>query len=183
MVKTSNLFNKALVVGVIFLFLGVGIQQAIATVQQEEEIGIVQDLPIISFEYEILGGNFLIGWDILIMVIAFDEMSGMDRLEIYFNDVLKDIVYGNGSACVFVCEFHYPPPPAKPNIILKAVAYDLAGNSAIRSFNLNILDLNRHSRNNFFNTYLQNVFSKWLIDRFLLLDVFLRIMNLLIFQN
>jgi len=148
--------NKKLVIVIIVLFLAVFAITAIGENVERENTFLnnnIQTPPDISSSYENLGGNWLTGWDIEIWVIATDETSGMDRLEIYFNDELKEIV--NGPECVFVWKFHYPP---KPNIILKAVAYDLAGNRTEESLNLNELDVNIHSIDNFFNKYLQNIF-------------------------
>ena len=171
--RNPVLLYKMLVVGVIVLFIGVGIQPAIATVQKEE-IDIVQAPPEIFFEYEILGDNLVNIW-----VMAIDETSGMDRLEIYFNGKLKEIFYGHGDPIIdeLIMELRYPPVPF---IIIKAVAYDTAGNRAEASLNLReVFDLNRHSDDNFSNNYLQNDFFNWLIDRFLLLEVLLRIIEIL----
>jgi hypothetical protein len=174
--KNPVFLYKTLLVGIIVLVIGVGIQPSMA-VRQEKEIDIVQAPPTIEFLYEPLGGNCYTGWWCRITVMATDQTSGMNRLEIYFNDELIEIIYSGGSSfCMYEWEFKYPPIP---NITIKAIAYDNAGNSASDSLNLRDLDLNRHSRDNLYNNYLQNDFFKEKIHRFTLFGLFLQKINFL----
>ncbi|KYK32091.1 MAG: hypothetical protein AYK22_00605 [Thermoplasmatales archaeon SG8-52-3] len=169
--KNPVFLYKTLVVGIITLFLSIGTQPCIA-IQFEEEINVIQAPPVIEFIFEILGDNWVAVW-----VVAMDEISGMDRLEIYFNGNLKEIFYSNGSLInEVILEFKYPPVPF---IIIKAVGYDNAGNRAEASINLReYFSINRSSRDNFYNNFLQNDFFKKIIDRFLLLKVFLSIIEI-----
>ena len=49
-------------------------------------------------------------------------MSGMERVEFYFNEVLQETVYGPGPEYTWQIRF-YPIP----KMIIKAIAYDNAG--------------------------------------------------------
>jgi hypothetical protein len=77
-----------------------------------------------DFTYEIVDGNQYQGWDILFTVNATDAMSDMDRVEFYLNDVLQETVLGTGPT--YTWEFTYW---FNLHVFIKAVAYDVAGNS------------------------------------------------------
>jgi hypothetical protein len=95
-----------------------------------------QTPPNIDFLFEDPGPNWMV-----ILIITTDS-TGMERLEIYFNDELKEIIYNPPS--IYTWEFEYPPDE---NIIFKAVAYDRAGNRAEKSINLKEkFDFNIQSR-------------------------------------
>jgi len=110
-------------------------------------IAMDQTPPIIDFPPVNPGYN----WKV-ICVVTTDFPSGMKRLEIYFNDELKDIVINPPIA--YYWEFRYPPDE---NIIFKAVAYDKAGNCANASINIFKLELNKNSGNKSSNLGLNNV--------------------------
>jgi hypothetical protein len=131
----ERMFKKGLVVGIIILLIGVGIQPVIA-IQLEEEIEPIRDSPVIEFMTEKLGDKWVAIW-----VMAYDQTSGLNRLEIYFDGELKKIFYG---AMIHekILQFTYPPVPYT---IIKAVAYDNAGNRAEKSINLKeMFDFNFH---------------------------------------
>jgi hypothetical protein len=109
--------------------------------------------------------------------MAEDETSGLDRLEIYFNGKLKKIFYSHGGPIhELIMELRYPPVPF---LVIKAVAYDNAGNRAEESINLReVFNLNRCSDDNIYSKYLQNKFFKELINRFLLKENFLKIIEI-----
>ena len=154
----NGCLNKGLVVGIIVLFLLVGIYPTSAidntgNVEYPKNSfsnGYVQKIIWIIVYYEILDYNWLLGqWHIGIWVEAYDDVYDMDRLEIYFNDELKEII--EDSPWIFGWEFDYPPAP---DINIKAVAYNLAGQCANLSVNLSEFKINKHSRDNFFNNHL-----------------------------
>ena len=105
------------------------------------------------------------GWDLEITIIATDAMSGIALLIIFLNDELVEIFQGLGPE--YVWTLRYKPPQ---NIVVKVIVCNNAGNCAVTIFNLSEIELNRHSRDNFFNNFfnknIQNLFFKWLIDRF-----------------
>jgi hypothetical protein len=95
-----------------------------------------QTPPNIDFLFEDPGPNWMV------ILIFTTDSTGMERLEIYFNDELKEIIYNPPS--IYTWEFEYPPDE---NIIFKAVAYDRAGNRAEKSINLKEkFDFNIQSR-------------------------------------
>ena len=59
-------------------------------------VDIDQRGPEIELIYEIVGGNRWQGWDILLTATAVDIMSGMERVEFYYNDKLQETVNGSG---------------------------------------------------------------------------------------
>jgi hypothetical protein len=131
-------------------------------------IDIDKNKPEIQLTYEIVGGSPLHGWDLEIIITSTDAMSGVALLLIFLNDELIKIFQGSGPE--YVWTLRYKPPQ---NIVIKIIVCDYAGNYAVQIFNLSDIDLNRHSKDNFFNKLSQNLFFNWLIDRFFLLEVFL----------
>ena len=87
-------------------------------------IDIDQTAPTIELIYEIIGGNPLQGWEFLITVMAIDDISGMERVEIYINDELFDILYEPGPSYEWIFITHGSQP-----VKIKVVGFDLAGNS------------------------------------------------------
>jgi len=68
------------------------------------------------------GGNFWDGYWICVTCTYFDTMSGIGRVEFYFNGVLELTV--TGTVPTYVWNFSYAP---LPNVIIKVIAYDNAG--------------------------------------------------------
>jgi hypothetical protein len=131
-------------------------------------ISIDQTSPEVCVTYEIVGGNWLQGYELEITITATDAMSGLMIIIVFLNDELIEKFQGSGPQ--FVWTLRYWPGQ---NITIKVIICDCAGNCAGFIFNLSDIDLNRHSRDDFFNRLLQSHFFKWLIDRFFLLEVLL----------
>jgi hypothetical protein len=99
---------------------------AVDNVENEETphhtftIDMDQTDPTVELSYESPGGNTII-WT----ATANDAMSGMERVEFYFNGVLQVTVTGAGPE--FIWEMEYSPIP---DATFTAVAYDFAGNDA-----------------------------------------------------
>jgi hypothetical protein len=83
-----------------------------------------QTRPEISLTYEVVGGNPVQGWDFEFTAYAVDAMSGMERVEFYFNGEIQETVYGPGPEYVW-CLRYWPIPQA----YFGAIGYDNAGNS------------------------------------------------------
>jgi len=81
--------------------------------------------PEISLSYEVTSGNPLQGWEFTFTATATDTMSGMDRVEFYFNDELQETVTGLGPDYLWSL-MYWPIPNGK----FWVKAYDKAGNSA-----------------------------------------------------
>lgn len=82
-----------------------------------------QTVPEISLSYEVLGWTPMEGWEFQFTAIATDDMSGMDRVEFYFNNELQETVSGSGPEYVWTL-FYYPLPGTA---IFRATAFDIAG--------------------------------------------------------
>jgi hypothetical protein len=80
--------------------------------------------PDMVMTYEVTGGNSVQGWELTFTVTATDATSGMDKVEFYFNANLQETVSGPGPTYTWV--FTYFP---LPNVDIKAISYDLAGNN------------------------------------------------------
>ncbi|HUS98868.1 MAG TPA: hypothetical protein VMY59_00930 [Candidatus Thermoplasmatota archaeon] len=80
------------------------------TGNQEEVESAVIDIdktkPIIFLYYELIGGNSEDGWDVLFTATASDNVSGMNRVEFYLNDMLQETVTGSGPDYHWI--YHYP---------------------------------------------------------------------------
>jgi hypothetical protein len=127
-----------------------------------------QTEPEISLTYEIVGGNPEQGWDFELTATCFDDTSGMERVEFYFNNLLMETVYGSGPDFVWTIRY-WPVPRA----IFSATAYDNAGNSnsdAIMDSSMNIVleypkvfvDTNKECNT---NQYLEDISSSKVIDK------------------
>ena len=55
-----------------------------------------QTPPVLTICYEVIGGNWFYGWDLLLSAEAADATSGIERVEYYLNDVLQEIFTGPG---------------------------------------------------------------------------------------
>jgi len=71
---------------------------------------------------EIVGGNMYTGWDFLFITTATDDMSGMERVEFYFNSEVQETVYGPGPEYTWQVRL-WP----MPRMIFWIKAYDNAG--------------------------------------------------------
>ena len=86
--------------------------------------------PEIEIEYyEITGGSFQSGFELTFTINASDSMIGMDRVEIYLGNVLQKIDKGPGP----IYKWILPNYNSKIKIIIYAIAFDKAGNSAMDS--------------------------------------------------
>jgi hypothetical protein len=87
-----------------------------------------QTPPEIELSYEGFGVNhWWQAYDILITAHVTDEMSGMERVEFYLNDVLQKTVTGSGPVYQWQFKYH-----GVLNIYVTAKAFDKAGNSDFR---------------------------------------------------
>ncbi|UCF49599.1 MAG: hypothetical protein JSU91_07565, partial [Thermoplasmatales archaeon] len=84
-------------------------------------IDIDQTVPDISLSYEV-SGNKLLGWKFTFYAMATDEMSNMNRVEIYLNDLIQETIVGPGPEYEWTIK--YDPIP---NAHFKATAFDNAG--------------------------------------------------------
>ncbi len=84
-----------------------------------------QTIPEVDIAYEVLGWTPFKGWEFQFTATATDDMSGMDRVEFYFNNELQETVIGAGPEYVWTL-FYYPLPGTA---IFRATAYDKAGHS------------------------------------------------------
>jgi uncharacterized protein YaiE (UPF0345 family) len=77
--------------------------------------------PVIAMNYtsEKIGTN---KYQIIVTVTSTDAMSGMNRVEFYFNDALQATVSGSGPT--YVWNYTWAP---LPHVTIKAIAYDNAG--------------------------------------------------------
>ena len=69
-------------------------------------LDIDQTKPIVWLYYEIIGGNQREGWDFIFTAEAYDDYSGMERVEFYLYNELKKNITGPGP--IYEWEFHYP---------------------------------------------------------------------------
>jgi hypothetical protein len=79
--------------------------------------------PFINLTYNITG-NPENGWTVYFTVFAFDNMSGMDRVEFYVNDELQETIYGAGPIYEWVLEVW----DGVSSLDITVYAYDFAGN-------------------------------------------------------
>jgi len=77
--------------------------------------------PVIAMNYTYTG-NAMQGYQIIITVTATDAMSGMQRVEFYFNEALQATVTGPGPT--YVWNYTWAP---LPSVTIKAIAYDFCG--------------------------------------------------------
>jgi hypothetical protein len=77
--------------------------------------------PVIAMNYT-SSGNPLQGYQIIVTVTATDAMSGMQRVEFYFNEALQATVTGPGPT--YVWNYTWAP---LTKVTIKAIAYDFCG--------------------------------------------------------
>ena len=78
-----------------------------------------QDPLIIKFKYKAIGDPQN-GYDLIFTAMAFDQISGMNRVEFYLNDVFQKAVSGPGPLYNYSFKYHGP-------VVVKALAIDNAG--------------------------------------------------------
>jgi hypothetical protein len=77
--------------------------------------------PVIAMNYTSTG-NPMQGYQIIVTVTATDAMSGMQRVEFYFNEALQATVTGPGPT--YVWNYTWAP---LTKVTIKAIAYDFCG--------------------------------------------------------
>lgn len=90
-------------------------------------------------------------WQVTFYISFTDNTSGIDRLEIYLNDVLQETIYGPGPTYAWSCIIYGGNP-----FSFKSIGYDCAGNQAFVVVNSS--DINSESiikSQNHFNILLQ----------------------------
>ena len=80
--------------------------------------------PTIDLTYEVTGGNPIEGWRFIFTATAIDVISGMERVEFFFNNELLETVYGLGPTYEWEWIIY------AGNNVVRVVGYDIAGNSA-----------------------------------------------------
>jgi hypothetical protein len=80
--------------------------------------------PTIDLTYEVTGGNPIEGWRFIFTATATDVISGMERVEFFFNNELLETVYGLGPTYEWEWIIY------AGNNVVRVVGYDIAGNSA-----------------------------------------------------
>jgi hypothetical protein len=78
-----------------------------------------QTPPFINLTYKVIGDPYQ-GWELFFTAIAFDQMSGMDRVELYYDEGYQKTIYDSGP--FYRWSFIYCGP-----IEVRADAYDKAG--------------------------------------------------------
>ncbi len=119
------------------------------------------DLPWIKELTWEISGSYSEGWTVTFSVICFDNTSGMDRVEFAINDDVKftdDI-----SPYIWILEDPFDIPGWKTSII-KATAFDKAGNSAF--VEMPASDIKTRSYSHIRSQLLSNLFSIKLLERF-----------------
>jgi hypothetical protein len=79
--------------------------------------------PFMNLTYKIIGHPDS-GWNIYFTAIAFDNLSGMNRVEFYVNDELNETVFGEGPSYEWVLEDW----DGVSSLDITVYAYDSAGN-------------------------------------------------------
>ena len=97
-------------------------------------IDIDQMPPDVSLTYEVIGGNPWQGWEFEFTLIATDEMSGICKVEIYYNDELQYTFEDPGPEYAWTFRLG-----ELPESILKVIVYDCAGNRAEEIIDLSYL--------------------------------------------
>jgi hypothetical protein len=85
-----------------------------------------QTPPTVDLTYEVISGNPIQGWLLEFTATATDHISGMDRVEFFFNYGLQDIIEGSGPIYKWSFIYH-----GGLNIDVRADGYDIAGNMAM----------------------------------------------------
>jgi hypothetical protein len=98
--------------------------------------------PVISMEY-VAEKTGMGQYQIVVTVTASDAMSGMDKVEFYFNEMLQATVTGAGPT--YVWNYTYAP---LPNVVIKGIAYDKAGLNIFETIDnpVDLTNLNQQSQ-------------------------------------
>jgi len=90
----------------------------------EFTIDMDQTMPEVALEYEVTGGSPLTGWEFTFTATATDDMSGMDKVEFYFNNELQYTAEDpdDGTDKWSWSLMYFPIPKA----VFRSTAYDLA---------------------------------------------------------
>jgi hypothetical protein len=123
----KELLSKTLAMGVIVLFIGVIVQPAYAN---NISISIPDDTtpPIIEVTYEV-SGNPIDGWIVSFIAEAYDEESGIDRVEMWINDIIFETIKGPGPCYTFPIKWC----KGLEKSVFTFIAYNGAGLSAFDS--------------------------------------------------
>ena len=121
-------------------------------------VDIDQTVPEVCLSYEINKRKPFFVYNVIFYATANDAMSGMERVEFYFNNELQETVYGSGPE--YTWELIYIPIP---KAYVRATAYDEAGLFSSDEVGIRI-------------SHISNVLK--LSERFTFLEVFSRILNL-----
>ena len=114
-----------------------------------------------------------LSWIVRFNCEAKDWESGMDRVEMYINDVLQFTINGSGPTYEFFIRYS----SIVKSFTFKFIAFDIAGHSAFTLVNGSDIE-NHPCTKSFSYPHSNNVWLQSLINRFLFLDVLLQIMNL-----
>jgi hypothetical protein len=87
--------------------------------------------PFINISYKIVFDTDEMSWYLQFTLYAIDSMSGMNRVEFYFNNEIQETVTGSGPEYVWTL-FYWPLPINH----IRATAFDNAGNYAEAYLNL-----------------------------------------------
>jgi hypothetical protein len=99
----------------------------VGNIEAEKTIPVIkidQTKPTILLSYQVTGFNVFKGWELSFFVDASDATSGLDRCEFYFNELIQVTIDGPGPQYEWSYNFS-----ALPNVIVKAVVYDITGNN------------------------------------------------------
>ena len=134
-------------------------------------IYIDEEIPIIDVDWDV---NIIgLSWYVRFNCEARDSPSGMDRVEMYINDVLYITINGPGPTYEFIIELSSEVNTST----FKFMAFDIAGHSAFTLVNGS--DIKSHPQfESVSYQHSMNMRFLRLIDRFPLLEVLLRIMSL-----
>jgi len=131
------------------------------------ELDIDKSVPEVSLSFSYSGNRWL-GWKYNFTATATDDISGMDRVEFYFNNDLQEIVTGPGPIYIWTLSYCIKPG------IYRATAYDKAGLCESDE----IQDPKTTSNNYLKNIQQNNKNINFLKISFNNLEVFLRTMKL-----
>jgi hypothetical protein len=82
-----------------------------------------RNAPEIDLTFEVTGGNPIIGYELTFTATATDDMSGMDRVEFYINDIMQENITSPGPTYKWIQKLGNIP-----NFTITAIGYDMAGN-------------------------------------------------------
>jgi hypothetical protein len=133
------------------------------------ELDIDQTSPDIYIAYEIVRGfPWWQDWELVLTVTSIDAISGMDRLEIYIDDELYEIITGHGPTFELIINWSSELKTTRLNF----TTFDIAGNSAFVL--LNGSDIKSCTRSQSITSYFGNLWFQWFFDRFPLFNLLLQ---------